>query len=88
MTRPTEIFTTPLGKRTDSLEVAGRAWNKLADAIADVGWVHHGTDDRGGWLTFWRPGNIPVTPDSSLMRVHVSYALSLYERLTGRAFEE
>lgn len=83
-----ETFVTPLGKKTTSLEEAGGAWNKLADAIKDAGWVHHGTDDRGGWLTFYCPGRQIPSAESSLMRIHVSYALTLYERLYGKAFEE
>lgn len=89
MTSVTE-YKTPLGTKTTDPE-ALRHWNRLADAIASKGWIHHSTDDRYGTICFTptQPTINFLHPRSGGVEVlHVEHALALYERIYGRAFSE
>jgi hypothetical protein len=83
-------YRTPLGRESDDESVL-RHWNRLADAIASPTWVHLGTDDRYGTLTFSskRPTEVFLSPHGGGHEtLHVEHALWLYERIHGRPFSE
>lgn len=82
-------YKSPLGKvSTDARTLAH--WNRLADAIATKAWVHYGTDDRYGVISFRSTDEKAFLPPHSggVEMLHVEHALALYERIYGRPFTE